>query len=96
MAVRTVPAVAVFAVAAAVFVVVRERRLCERLARERAVSRLMAGRLQGDLDAFRVRLAAAVAESAVPPVGSPGAGGEPCEALDVPDLMNLPMEGGPR
>lgn len=92
MAVRTVPAVAVFAVAAAVFVVVRERRLCERLARERAVSRLMAGRLQGDLDAFRVRLAAAVAESAVPP----GAGGEPCEALDVPDLMNLPMEGGPR
>jgi len=67
MAVRTVTAAAVLATAAvAVYVLVRrDRRLHAALTRERASSRLTAGCLHRDLEAFQHRIGAAMAERAV-------------------------------
>ena len=63
---RTALAAAALAAAVAVCAVVRrERRLHARLARERAASRLTAGCMHRDLEAFQSRLAAAMAQRAV-------------------------------
>jgi len=67
MAVRSVTAAAVLATAAvAVYVLVRrDRRLHAALARERASSRLTAGCLHRDLEAFQHRIGVLVAQRAV-------------------------------
>lgn len=66
MCARTVWAAAAFAAAVAVCALVRrDRMLRRRLAREAAASRLTAGCLHRDLDAFRARIEAAAVQRAV-------------------------------
>ena len=66
MLTRTAMAAAALAAAVAVYAVVRrERRLHAQLARERASSRLTAGCLHRDLEAFQHRIGAVLAQRAV-------------------------------
>lgn len=63
---RTAMAAAALAAAVAVYAVVRrERRLYAQLARERASSRLTAGCLHRDMEAFQRRIGAVLAQRAV-------------------------------
>jgi hypothetical protein len=100
VAVRSAPAVAVFAAAAVVLVwVSRDRR---RLRREAVASRLMAGcahrdnaALVAQLEMFRRRLhQAGAGPDLVPPSGG---GGDLVadEDVHVSTLVDPPMEGGP-
>lgn len=97
MLTRTAMAAAALAAAVAVCAVIRrERRLHAALTRERAASRLTAGCLHRDLEAFQARIDALVAQQAVL--------AEAGQILDAELALHHPnnpidpnsMEGGPR
>lgn len=95
MAVRTVSAAAVLAAAVLVYAAVRrDRRMHRELARERAAatsSRLMAGCVVRDLDAFRSRMDLALAQRAVVAEADRALD----EALALHSINPYDPEGGP-